>query len=71
MLAPYITTPVVVLFVLPMVMCLLVYFSAVLFYLYYRGEKLAARLREAYEEQDVYRAGREIIAAMWDFQVMK
>ena len=67
--APYITTPVVLLFIVPMIMCMLVYFSAVLLYLYYRGEKLLARLREAYVEQDVYRAGREIIAAMWDFQV--
>ncbi len=66
--APYVTTPVLVLFLLPLLMFSLIYFSGVLLYFYHRGERVVKSLRQAYEEQDIYRASREIVATFWDVQ---
>ena len=66
--APYVTTPVAVLFLLPVLMFALIYFSGVVLYFYHKGERVLRRLREAYEDHDIYRASREIIATFWDVQ---
>ncbi len=68
LLAPYVTTPVIVLFALPFVMFAFIYLSGMIFYFYHKGEQVVKRLREAYEDQDIYRASRLILATMWDVQ---
>lgn len=69
-LSPYITTPIVILFLLPVLMFTLIYLSAFLLYLHQRGPgKLFRRIRRAVvEEHDLTKAGREIIATFWDAQ---
>jgi len=66
--APYVTTPVLLVFLLPLLMCLLVYVSGVGLYFYHRGQRVLRRLREAVEDRDIYKASREVIATFWDIQ---
>eukprot|EP00095_Tigriopus_kingsejongensis_P000366 maker-scaffold319_size207808-snap-gene-0.25 protein:Tk00366 transcript:maker-scaffold319_size207808-snap-gene-0.25-mRNA-1 annotation:"GI15521" len=70
LLSPYITTPIAILFLLPVVMFSLIYLSAFILYLHQRGPgKIIRRIRRAVvEEHDLAKAGREIVATIWDFQ---
>ena len=64
--ASSLTTPVVLAFVIPAVLCVLIYLSALTMYLYYQRERIMQGVREAYEERDLYRAGVGMIALFWD-----
>ena len=63
-------TPVVVAFVIPMLLCLFVWFSSLILYIHrVHKRRLMRRLREAVNERDILKAGRDIVAALWDAQV--
>lgn len=68
--SPYITWPLILVFVLPLVICFFIYLSAFVLYLHQKGFwKSYNRIREALiEEGDLAKAGREVIATIWDFQ---
>merc|ERR1719433_2612132 len=64
-------TPVVISFILPLVFCLIIWASSLVLYVHkYHKRRLMRRLREAVNERDIVIAGREIIAALWDAQVI-
>ncbi len=66
----WILTPVVVAFVLPFMILLFIWSSSLLLYVHrVHKRRLMRRLREAVNERDIAKAGREIVAALWDAQV--
>ena len=71
LLAPYITTPVLVLFIFPFVICLGIYLSALLLYVYRLDVTiLIRRLRTVVlHERDLLKAGREMVSTLWDAHV--
>lgn len=71
MVFEWLMTPVVISFILPLVFCLIVWASSLILYVHkYHKRRLMRRLREAVNERDIAKAGREIIAALWDAQVI-
>ena len=67
----WLMTPVVISFILPLVFCLIIWASSLVLYVHkYHKRRLMRRLREAVNERDIVIAGREIIAALWDAQVI-
>ena len=73
-LISWLMTPVVyyfiILFIMPAVLCLFVWFSSLLLYIHrVHKRRLMRRLTEAFDERDIHKAGRHIIAAYWDAQV--
>ena len=66
----WLMTPVVVAFVLPTLILLFIWSSSLVLYVHrFHKRRLMRRLREAYNESDIAKAGREIIASLWDAQV--
>ena len=71
MVFEWLMTPVVISFILPLVFCLIIWASSLVLYVHkYHKRRLMRRLREAVNERDIVIAGREIIAALWDAQVI-
>ena len=71
MVFEWLMTPVVISFILPLVFCLIIWASSLILYVHkYHKRRLMRRLREAVNERDIVIAGREIIAALWDAQVI-
>ena len=65
----WILTPVVIAFVLPVMILLFIWSSSLLLYIHrVHKRRLMRRLREAANERDIAKAGREIVAALWDAQ---
>ena len=63
-------TPVVVAFMLPIAILLFIWSSSLILYIHrVHKRRLVRRLREAIDERDIVKAGREIVAALWDAQV--
>ena len=73
LVSPYITTPVLVLFIFPFVICLGIYSSALLLYIVRLDlVNLFRRLRTAVlQERDLLKAGREMVSTVWDAHVRK
>jgi hypothetical protein len=66
----WVLTPLVVFFILPMFIMLFIYASSLILYIHrVHKRRLMLRLREAVNEWDVAKAGREIVSALWDAQV--
>lgn len=71
LVSPYITTPVLVLFIFPLVICVGIYMSALLMYIVRLDlVSLFRRLRTVVlEERDLLKAGREMVSTIWDAHV--
>lgn len=68
----WVLTPVVVFFILPVFIMLFIYASSLILYIHrVHKRRLMLRLREAVNEWDVAKAGREIVSALWDAQVFE
>jgi len=68
----WVLTPVVVFFILPLFIVLFIYASSLILYIHrVHKRRLMLRLREAVNEWDVAKAGREIVSALWDGQVQR
>ena len=66
----WLMTPVVVALVLPALILLFIWISSLVLYVHrFHKRRLKRRLEEAYNERDIAKAGREIVAALWDAQV--
>lgn len=66
----WLMTPVVIAFVLPFAILLFIWSSSLVLYIHkVHKRRLMHRLREAVNERDIAKAGREIVAALWDAQV--
>ena len=64
----WLSTPVVVFFLLPMLIMLFIYASSL--FLYFHGvhlRRLNRRLQEAATDWDIAKAGREVLLALWNF----
>ena len=65
-------TPIVVAFLLPIAILLFIWASSLILYIHrVHKRRLMRRLTEAINERDIVKAGREVIAALWDAQVWK
>ena len=67
---PFVTYPVIILFILPVLMLMFVYFAGIMTYVYTRRRRIVEGLKEAIEEQDVYKAVRDAVSFLFDSQVM-
>ena len=66
----WLMTPVVVAFILPVAILLFIWSSSLILYIHrVHKRRLMRRLREAVNEGDIIKAGRDIVAALWDAQV--
>ena len=66
----WLLTPVVVAFILPIALLLFIWSSSLILYVHrVHKRRLMRRLREAVTERDLLKAGRDIVAALWDAQV--
>ena len=68
--SPYVTPTAIVLFLLPVFLCVFIYATAFVFYLHQRHPgRIWRRLRKAVlEDHDILDAGRDIVATLWDVQ---
>ena len=68
----WLMTPVVLSFIIPIALLLFIYISSLILYINrVHHRRLMRRLREAVTERDILKAGRDIVAALWDGQVRK
>ena len=66
----WLMTPVVVAFLMPVVLCLLLWLTSLMLYIHrVHKRRLMKRLTEAFDERDILKAGRNIVAAIYDAQV--
>ena len=66
----WLMTPVVLAFIIPLALILFIYISILILYVNrVHHRRLMRRLREAVTERDILKAGRDIVAALWDGQV--
>ena len=66
----WLMTPVVLAFIIPLALILFIYISILILYINrVHHRRLRRRLREAVTERDILKAGRDIVAALWDGQV--
>jgi len=65
----WLMTPVVLAFIIPLALILFIYISILILYINrVHHRRLRRRLREAVTERDILKAGRDIVAALWDGQ---
>ena len=72
----WLMTPVVyyfiILFIMPALLCILLWSTSLILYIHrVHKRRLMRRLTEAFDERDILKAGRNIVAAIWDAQVRK
>ena len=70
----WLMTPVVyyfiILFIMPALLCILLWSTSLILYIHrVHKRRLMRRLTEAFDERDILKAGRNIVAAIWDAQV--
>ena len=66
----WLMTPVVLSFIIPLAFVIFIYVSSLILYVNrVHHRRLMRRLREAVNERDMLKAGRDIVAAFWDGQV--
>lgn len=67
----WLMTPVVIAFLLPLAILIFIWSSSLILYIHrVHKRRLMRRLREAVNERDIVKAGREVVAALWDAQVI-
>ena len=68
---PFITWPLIFVLLFPLLICSLVLISSFILYLHQKSRyRVLIRIRDALiDEGDMARAGREVIATLWDFIV--
>jgi len=69
----WLMTPVVyyfiILFIMPLLLCILLWSTSLILYIHrVHKRRLMRRLTEAFDERDILKAGRNIVAAIWDAQ---
>ena len=66
----WLMTPVVLAFIMPAILCLFLWGTSLLLYIHrVHKRRLMRKLTEAFDERDILKAGRHIVAAIWDAQV--
>ena len=66
----WLMTPVVVAFIMPAILCLFLWGTSLLLYIHrVHKRRLMRKLTEAFDERDIVKAGRHIVAAIYDAQV--
>ena len=66
----WLMTPVVLAFLMPAILCLFLWGTSLLLYIHrVHKRRLMRKLTEAFDERDIVKAGRHIVAAIYDAQV--